>query len=525
MNAFLLRHADSVTGVLSGFDRLVFRGHLRALSYPHGMDCLLSANRILLKDFSQYAQRATDTLVEASLAQALARGREVRYLDSCNLRKEDVARQIALRDGITDGLVCVLKCVEPCLSFEVHKSRERRRLEIRSRQRKCLHLYHYFFHPVLGFMHARIQTWFPFAVQVCLNGREWLAGMMDAAGIGYVRHDNCFSAIDDLAAAQDLFDQQLRADWPGLLGGVLAQVHPAHPEVLGALPHRYYFSVHQSEWASDFTFKSRECLLQVYSHLLRHALLAFDSASVMRFLGRAVPQSGRVNGHFQGQVHSDSRRRQEGVRVKHTVNGNSVKVYDKGSVLRVETTINEAHEFKVYRTKEGEPQGEKDWRVLRKGIADLHRGAEVSQGCNTRYAEALAAVSEKTSLGELAGPMSRPALAPGGGKRRYLRGLNLLSQQDGTLLAAVGRGEFAINGVRNRDVVRLLYPARARDEPERRRRAGRVTRQLRLLRAHGLLHKVPKSHRYQVSRQGRKVIAALLAARDADVETLTAQAV
>jgi hypothetical protein len=526
MNAFLLRHADSVLGVLSGFDRLVFRGHLRALSYAHGMDCYRSANRILLKDFAAYAQRTSARLIEASLADAQSLGRQVRYLNSPNVRKEDVARQIAAADRISDGLICVLSCVEPCLSFEVHRSRERKRLEIQSRPRKCLHLYHYFLHPVFGFMHARIQTWFPFAVQICLNGREWLARMMDQEGIGYVRRDNCFTASDDLKAAQELFDQQLCADWPALRNGVLLQVHPAHPELLGRLPHRYYFSAHQSEWASDCMFRDRAGLEAIYPLLVRHALTTFDSACVMRFLGRAVPSSssGQVNGNFQGEVHSDGRRRSEGVRVKHSVKGNSVKVYDKGSVLRVETTINEPHEFKVYRAKEGEPQGEKDWRVLRKGIADLHRRAEVSQACNGRYAEALAAVSEKTPpLREVAGRLCRAAVAPGGGKvRRMVRGLNPLSGQDGALLRAVARPEWVVSGLRNKDVARALYGDEpARDDAQRRRRASRVTRQLRMLRAHGLLRKVPRSHRYQVSDEGRKAITALLAAADANAETLT----
>jgi hypothetical protein len=525
MNAFLLRHADSVVGVLSGFDRLVFRANLRQLCHPHGMECLLSANRILLKDFADYARRCTDALVTASLAQAHALGREVRYLNSSAIRKEDVAREIARRDGIRDGLICVLSCVEPCLSFEVHKSRERKRLEIQSRQRKCLHLYHYFLHPVFGFMHARIQTWLPFCVQICLNGREWLARLMDAEGIGYVKKDNCFTALDDVEATQALFDQQLTADWPALLGGVLAQVHPAHPEILGRLPHSYYFSAHQSEWASDVMFTSRQDLLKVYPRLVRHALVTYDSACVMRFLGRAVTAQGQVNGHFQGEVHSDARRREEAVRVKHVVNGNSVKAYDNHSVLRFEATINEPGEFKVYRTKEGEPQGEKDWRVLRKGVADLRRRAELSQGCNERYAEALAAVQQKTALKELAEPLSRRAVAPGKGKRRYLRGLNVLSGQDAALLAAVADPTFVVSGMRNRDVLRLLHQVPAKDEEQRRRRAGRVTRQLRLLRAHGLLRKLPRSHRYQLSQQGRKAITALLAARNADTETLTAQAV
>jgi hypothetical protein len=60
----------SCPGVLHGFDRLVCRGHLRQLSYAHGMDCYLSANRVLLKDFERHAIQRTRTLIDASPAEA-----------------------------------------------------------------------------------------------------------------------------------------------------------------------------------------------------------------------------------------------------------------------------------------------------------------------------------------------------------------------------------------------------------------------------------------------------------------------
>jgi hypothetical protein len=91
------------------------------------------------------------------------------------------------------------------------------------------------------------------------------------------------------------------------------------------------------------------------------------------------------------------------------------------------------------------------------------------------------------------------------------------------LLAAVSRGEYTINGLRNRDVRRQLW-AKVGTDKEQRRRAAAVTRLLRLLRAHGLLRKVSGTHRYVVTGGGRKIITALLAARQADVEQLTALA-
>ena len=79
-----------------------------------------------------------------------------------------------------------------------------------------------------------------------------------------------------------------------------------------------------------------------------------------------------------------------------------------------------------------------------------------------------------------------------------------------------------VTGIRNRDVVAALYKEETKDALEKRRRSARVTRLLRLLRGHGLLHKVPKSHRYQVSAQARTAMVALLAAASANPATLAA---
>jgi hypothetical protein len=112
MKSFLYKHAASVIGVLSGFDRLVFRGSLREICYAAGMRRYLWQTQVLLKGFGAHADAVTDRIKAASTKKAETLGREVRYLASAGTRKETVAREIAARDGITEGLVCVLKCVE-----------------------------------------------------------------------------------------------------------------------------------------------------------------------------------------------------------------------------------------------------------------------------------------------------------------------------------------------------------------------------------------------------------------------------
>jgi hypothetical protein len=546
MVSFLARFGAVVRGVLSGFDRLFFCGTLRSLSHCRGLQHYLGAKRIPYKDFAAHSQEVSGRLVEASLGEARRLRREIRYLNSAQHCKEAIAREIAERDRIRQGLICVLRSVDPCTSFQINKNHRTRKLEIHYRQRKCLHLYHYQIHPVFGFMHARIQTWFPFRIYVCINGREWLARQMDQAKLHYVRRANTFTWVEDVAAAQALLGQQVRAHWPSLLDGLADALNPLHDELFAGYWCRYYWTVNDSEWASDVMFRSRAALQAIYPRLLQYAVTSFTAVDVLRFLSQPVPASGKVPHHCRHEISSNVKERVEGTRIKHWLNGNALKMYDKGPVLRAETLIRDPGDFKVYRATETDPHGPKDWRPLRKGIADLERRAEVGQTANARYLEALSAVHDSTALRQLVDPLgkavpaprrkSRPAPQPqvvGSAEQstrqaprpRRVRALNPLAAADAALLQAVGRHEFLLNGLRNRDLRRLLYETPAATPAQERQRSAAVTRQLRLLRAHGLIHKVPRTHRYVVSESGRRAITALLAARNASVDALTRAAV
>ena len=521
MHEFIAKHQDKITGTLSGFDRLVFRGTLRSIAHDQGMQRYLWANQVLLKDFGSHVQQVSRRLKEASLAEAQALGRPVKYLASSQVSKEEIARRIAAEEGIRDGLVCVLSCVEPCWSFEIHRDREKKKLELEPRYRKCLFLYHYWMHPVFGFMNARIQTWFPFPIQICLNGREWLARQMDAAGLEYARQDNCFPWIADWAEAQRLMDQQLRANWPELLGGVARQLNPIHGEIFQKHPVSYYWTTHQSEWAIDIVFREAAELRRLYPRLVHHGLTTFSSPDVMRYLGKRIPLSGEVPKRFAGEVVSDIKLREEGVRIKHSVNGNSLKLYDKaftavGSVLRAETTVHNGEDFRVYRPKEGEPEGELAWRVMRRGVADLHRRAEVSRKAAERYLDAFASVEEDTTLEELIRRLGQPRHWRG----RRVRALRPFAD-DRALLEAVSRGEFALNGFRNGDLQAIFFSSAADSPVEARRRSAWASRKLRLLRAHGLITKITGTYRYQLTASGRKAILAILTALRSTVRQLT----
>jgi hypothetical protein len=157
------------------------------------------------------------------------------------------------------------------------------------------------------------------------------------------------------------------------------------------------------------------------------------------------------------------------------------------------------------------------WRPLRYGVADMHRRAEISQKANQRYLDALSTIDDSTRISELIRTLEKPRRH---GKHR-VRALHPFSREDHALLEAVNRVEIALNGLRNRDLQALLYKPGPLSAPGKRRRSAAVGRKLRLLRAHGLIHKVPHTHRYRITPAGRLAITALLTVDRTSLAQLT----
>jgi hypothetical protein len=511
MNCFIQAHLSKVTGIISGWDRLRFRGTIRMLANVAGLwRFLRCTGRVLLKDFGGHAEELSRQTRAQSLAVAESAGRPVVPLQSPGVCKEDVAREIQKRDGIEAGLICVLTAVEPCWTFNIKSNRQTGKLELVHAYRKCQHLYHYYQHPEFGFMHVRLQTWLPFNQFVMVNGREWLARQMDREGIKYLRRENCFAWVSDGARAQELLQQQVSFNWSEKLGALSAQVNPAWESLREDCRIGYYWSLDESEWASDIMFKDPAELTRLYGRLLRQGIEGLGSQDVLRFLGRSVKRG--IEPHLKAEVVSDLKHRPEGIRIKHRVGANSVKMYNKqGTVLRVETTLNNMRDFKAPELKDDKVV----WRPMRKGVSDIARRAELSDASNQRYLEAMATVESPLVLKELVAGLAQAVAKDG----RRARGLNLLGS-DARLLEQVGDGKFVLNGMRNKDLQAMLFGTPAADATEAKRRSGQVTRQLWLLRAHGIIRKVPKTHRYFVTDLGRKLITALQAARNADLTTL-----
>jgi hypothetical protein len=354
-------------------------------------------------------------------------------------------------------------------------------------------------------MHARLQTWMPFEIQVYVNGREWLARQMTRAGMRFTKDDNCFPWIEDVEGSQKLMDRFLKVRWQQLLDGIANLINPALEQILDDFKVPYYWVAHQTEWATDVMFKDPEELTRLMPSIVRHCMETLHSNDVFQFLGK------RLNGNFDGEVLTKYRRRPEGECIRFMIENNCLKLYQKLLwILRIEATINFAKFFPVMRTADSQGQASKKLRPMRRSICDLGLRANVSQASNKRLLDNLAVIADPTTVKDLIGDVTKPAELDG----RRVRGLQPWSDTDLELLAVVSSGEFLLHGFRNRDIATRLYHRPAKDHAERKRRSARVSRLLRLLRAHRLVEKIAHTHRYLVTKHGAAVLAAVLGIPD-----------
>jgi hypothetical protein len=498
MHQFITKHANQITGTISCFDRVLFKGHLR-LGWAGAMEGFLAGQGLLIKDFGRFVQRQSEEIKRHAKALAERCGRPYVHL-SGPIRKEDRVQEIIQRDRITEGLVCVLAAVEACHSFKVAYGEGRPRLA--AARRKCLCLYYYFIDRQFGVMHVRITSWFPFMVQVCLNGHNWLARQLDRQGMGYRRADNAFLSIDSLPRAQRLADRFVRIRWPRVLAAFARRVNPLMTSLLKGM--NYYWVTQQAEYATDVMFKNPAALAGLYPALLQHATARFSAEDVMTFLGR------KLTGHFAGDVGTDYKTRWPGVRVRHRMKENAIKMYNKhGSVLRIETTINRPQEFKVRRRlarRTARGASRMGYVPLTKGVRFLWRYAQVAGAANARYLRALAVVHDpapaQAHLHALAEGVRRP--------ERCYRGFNPAARDDVRLFAAVMRGEYSLQGFANRNLCGTLFPLSSPDPAESRRRRARVSRLLKRLHVHGLIAKIPRTRRWRVTPKGHALMTTVL---------------
>lgn len=208
MNAFVAKHGEKIGGVLECFDRVIMRGHLPMAGVDYFSSWLYS-KRITLNlrqpepgwwRFKEASPWFAAQLKAHALAVTAKAGRPYKHLPS-HEKMEQNAREMAQRDGVDDGLVCVYGTMETCRTFRVRYGEKSPK--VTPDRRVCLVLYYYWMDRQFGLMHVKIQTWFPFTIQVYVNGHEWLARKLPGQGIGFEKVDNAFVRLSDAKRANE----------------------------------------------------------------------------------------------------------------------------------------------------------------------------------------------------------------------------------------------------------------------------------------------------------------------------------
>ncbi len=420
--------------------------------------------------------------------------------------------------GIQSGLIGVYSAVESCKTFKATFAAGADRPALRKNPTKCKHLYFYFDHQVFGFMSVRLQTWFPYDIQFQLNGREWLRRSLEQESIEFVRQGNKFLAMEDWDRAQALLNEQVHCLWPQTLDSIAQVVFPDRKTIIG--PDDYYWTLWQSEWATDMVFDDIRVLDDMGQMLIKHAFMIGTPERVFRYLDRPLSRRGKIDLRCKDDVLSTiikySGESSSGYRIRHHAGRNSVKIYTEQNVTRIETTINDPGKFKIYRHKQHGPSDcPKELLPMRKGVADVAPRAVVSQEVNDRVMADLATMENDQPLSEIL-----KTVCPGKKvKNRRVRSLDVTGK-DRPILSVLSDPAFDVSGISNQLLREGLVASGEGSGKSQKQISGYVSRQIRLLRDHGILRKQPNQHRYHLTDQGRNITTAVNAIYNASIKEL-----
>jgi hypothetical protein len=516
MDLLSYKYRDKIKGVLEGFDRIVFKGILRPISFAAGMQMYLNYNKVLNKGYKEWALGKTSAIISDAEKYTMEHcGADIQYLSSCHVRKEELAHAQQEKSGTQSGLIGTWSCVESCNTFKAAYDKEKGFPQIRHKKSRCKHLYFYYDHEDYGFMSIRLQTWAPYELQVAMNGREWLRRLLDKSGAKYLLDGNKFLWVEDYDVAQRLLDSQLDTRWVEALSGLLPDIFPSMQSLFSE-DVSYTWTLWQSEWAKDYIFGDPRDLGSHMANLLRHAFITGTGDRVLRYFGHPVRPNGQPHWLAKPELQTRLSQWYDGSRIRHWFGKNSLKVYNEQNVLRFEFTMNDPTRFLIRRTVEGSDEKVKKLLPMRKGIADIVVRTQICSARIKNLTEQMATLEEDQSVGEILSRVTQPTKANG----KRFRGLDVTGK-DLVLLQAIADPKFNVDAITNKQLQKDLGGSAWAKCMMGHRLSARIGRHLRLMREHGLIKKLPKQHRYILTDKGRLLTTALIQFLGAKISDLS----
>lgn len=496
-NKFIKKYKDKIWGSISCYDRVIIGGSLNMWGYKDGMFSYLMRNNIRIMDFEKYGKGYTDRLKENIKQIAKMASVEIENIrNPGKFDKEKDIKKAIEKTNKQEGIIKIYSSMEISSSYEPHWNDKTKKVSLKVITPRILNYYIYFIDRTLGLCFLRIPTWLPMSIQFYFNGHNYLAYKLRKHKIEYKMEDNAFVYVSDYKAAEQLSDEFRVEKIHQWLDKIIERYIPFLKET----GQSYRWTILQSEYSTDTIFKDKNDLRLLYEELSINSIHCVKPENIATFFSRTLASQ------YQGEVGTKYNKQIQGTRIKHYMGANSIKMYDKASVvLRIETTVNDIYQFRIYRTVV-KRNGEKVQKeaVMKKNIYSLFDLAKLSKQSNFRYMDFISSydntLSGKNNLLKITEKIYQNA--------RSYKGFNFFDNFDLKILLGISSGEFNINGFRNKSLRKKLHENIS---------SMSVSRILKRLRLHGLIKKAGNTLKYYLTNLGKRVIAIALMLKEKQI--------
>lgn len=473
--------ADHVSFEIECIDRMYLNVYVPQLQYATGLVSYI--HRQLGKPVASTVALAPVTEAFTKAVRAFAAAGQIPWVDFARgQRKDDVAHEFLARFTGTEGVLFIGRAQEKVPLF---RTRKRRRADgsaypwIAAETGVVNQFYIYAVDADFGPFFLKFCSYFPFNAKLCINGNEWAKRQAAQAGIGFESLDNGFAAVDDPAALQAICHTLGPAQIDALLRKWLAILpHPFSPADRAA-GYRYDISILQAEFSLTQMLDKPVSGRIFFEQVIRDNLDLGRPDRVSLIFGRSIYR-GRKNhtpGTFATRVVTDGVTPSLHVLYKHA----QIKQYHKlGKALRTETTINQTLDFGIG-----------------KRLTNLPALRQIGYTANRRLLAVQRLSHDPITGADVLHATCGPVIHDDGTR---IAGLQLTDPRAQALLHILLIFRLQPGGFLNRDLRELL--AQALGRPPGTITPGQATYDLRRLREHGLIKRIPRTHRYQVTDTG-----------------------
>jgi hypothetical protein len=396
-------------------------------------------------------------------------------------RKDDVAKEYLARYGFREGVLFIGKAQEKARVFRTIRKKNPQTGKsypwITRGSALPNHYYFYLLDEDFGPLFIQFCSYFPYAVKVCLNGHEWVKQQLAKEGIPFTALDNGVRSCDDPVRLQQLCDALDAGKIEAVFRKWLARLpHPFRADDRAA-GYRYELSILQAEFSLTQVLDFPRTGRQFFEEVIRENLDLGRPDQVQLIFDRRVTR--RTPGTFRTRVVTEGVIPSLHVCYKKT----KIKQYFKeGRALRTETTINDTYDFAIGRR-----------------LSNLPALRAIGFSANRRLLD-VQTLSHDCTLGEdRFNTVIRPTVQDGQRASALVFG----DPRALALLHALCLFGLLPTGFSNADLRQSIAPLLGFDPAHY--RPGKMTYDLRRLRLHGLIERIPRSNRYQVTPDGIRI--------------------